>query len=533
MAIRRFERKIVAAIAAVAIMPLVGALVLGQRALREAYGVGVNEQVGSELERGLALYQSHFVTLRGAAERTADAVASDYDLNRALDSAHSNALDPAIVARALDRLLERYDNVVRIEILDGKVRRAAREQPFDSRRELQLLELQRGMQLDTGSRPRLEVRVTVGTDARAFGDYQRAGEVNEVFRALEAGSAYVSGFYLAVYIVLLTSVIVVALGIGIALSRRVTKRVLQLAEATQRVGAGDLTVSVPVNDDDEVGDLTRAFNGMVHDMRESRDRIEYLSRIGAWQEFARRLAHEIKNPLTPIQLAVQEVHRSYKGDDARFRRTLEDARAIVEEEIATLRRLVSEFSDFARLPEANLSPADLGVFVRDAVEAPFRNDELGELGSTPVELIAEIQSGALPVLIDSMLLKRCLDNLIRNAMQSVREHGVRADGEPGRVIVAARATTISSGAAGIPAAERAIVQVRDNGPGVPEAARERVFDPYYTTKAEGTGLGLAIVKKIVLEHGGEITCSAAPEGGACFEIWLPFMRTSRVPGAPR
>ncbi len=510
MAIRRFERKIVAAIAAVAIMPLIGALVLGQRALREAYAVGVNEQVATELERGLSLYQQHFVALRSAAERTADAVASDYDLNRALDPVH--ALDPAVVAHALDRMLARYENIVRIEILDGSTRRAAREQPPDGNRELQLLELIRPMQV----RSRLEARVTVGTDARAFGDYQRAGEVHEVFLALEKGANYVSGFYLAVYIVLLASVIVVALGIGIALSRRVTRRVLQLAEATQQVGAGDLTVTVPAHDDDEVGDLTRAFNGMVRDMRESRDRIEYLSRIGAWQEFAKRLAHEIKNPLTPIQLAVQEVHRSYKGDDVRFRRTLEDARAIVEEEIATLRRLVSEFSEFARLPEVNLSPADLGVFVSDAVDAPFRADELGEASSTPVEVIAQVERGALPVQIDSMLLKRCLDNLIRNAVQALRNGAVNE----GRVIVAARAV---QGAAG---AERAIMQVRDNGPGVPEAARERVFDPYYTTKADGTGLGLAIVKKIVLEHGGEITCSAAPEGGACFEIALP-MRNGR------
>lgn len=517
MAIRRFERKIVAAIAAVAFMPLLGALVLGQRALREAYAVGVNEQVAGELERGLTLYQAHFATLRQTAERTADAVSADFQLNRALDPATSKSFDPTSVARALDALLARYDNIVRIEVIDAGVRRAAREQasgPSSPSHELRLLELERKLRVGT----HIDVRVTVGTDASAFGDYQRAGEVSEVFRALKAGSAYVSGFYLAVYIIFLVSVIVVALGIGIALARRVTRRVLQLAEATQRVGAGDLTVVIPVNDNDEVGDLTRAFNGMVRDMRESRDRIEYLSRIGAWQEFARRLAHEIKNPLTPIQLAVQELHRSYKGDDARFRSTLEISRSIVEEEIATLRRLVSEFSDFARLPEAHLSPADLGVFVRDAVEAPFRSDELSEVASTPIELTAEIEPGALPVMIDTMLLKRCLDNLIRNAVQAVRAHGE----VNGRVIVAARAL-----------GDRVIVQVRDNGPGVPEAQLDRVFDPYYTTKTEGTGLGLAIVKKIVLEHGGEISCARAPEGGACFEISLPFMRTSRVPGSQR
>jgi two-component system nitrogen regulation sensor histidine kinase NtrY len=327
--------------------------------------------------------------------------------------------------------------------------------------------------------------------------------VVEVYRTLKKSAAYVSRAYLAVYIALLLSVIVVALAIGIVLSRQVTRRVTQLSDATARVGAGDLKVHVPVTELDEVGDLTRAFNAMVRDMRESRERIEYLSRIGAWQEFARRLAHEIKNPLTPIQLAVQELHRSYKGDDPRFRRTLEDARAIVEEEIATLRRLVGEFSEFARLPEVHLAPADLALFVRDAVEAPFRDEQEDDVPH--VEVRAELPDGPLPVHIDALLLKRCLDNLVRNAAQAIR-----GAGRGGLVVVAARDE-----------GDRTVLEVRDDGPGVPEDARERVFDPYYTTKNEGTGLGLAIVKKIVLEHGGEISCSAAPEGGACLRIELP------------
>ncbi|HVZ34098.1 MAG TPA: hypothetical protein VG963_16845, partial [Polyangiaceae bacterium] len=159
MAVRRFERKIVAAIAAVAFMPLIGALVLGQRALREAYAVGVNEQVASELEHGLSLYQVHFAALRQAAERTADAVAADYELNQALHPAHSNALEPTTVARALDKLLKRYDNVVRIEVLEGGRRRAAREQPLSSVQELRLLELVRPLTVGGG----LTARVTVGT----------------------------------------------------------------------------------------------------------------------------------------------------------------------------------------------------------------------------------------------------------------------------------------------------------------------------------------------------------------------------------
>jgi nitrogen fixation/metabolism regulation signal transduction histidine kinase len=504
MAIGRFERKIVLAIAAVAIMPLIGALVLGQRALREAYAVGVNEQVEAELTRGLHVYQAHFAALREDATRTTKAVARDVALHEALATLSAEAQVAPALGEVFDTLLALYGNVVKLELVrDGAVL-VARERTEAQRADLRLLTLDEALSI-----PGLLLRVTIGTDAGAFGDYQRAGEVSEVFHTLKQRSGYVSNFYLAVYIALLLSVIVVALGIGVMLSRRVTRRVAQLALATARVGAGDLTVSVPDDDSDEVGELSRAFNEMVRDMRESRERIEYLSRIGAWQEFARRLAHEIKNPLTPIQLAVQEIHRSYKGDDARFRRLLEDARAIVEEEIATLRRLVSEFSEFARLPEAHLSPADLGVFVREAVSTAFFAEDGLDDEAVHVTTRAEVEARALPVRIDAMLLKRCLDNLVRNAAQALRNDGKK---DP-LIVVAARAER-----------DRAVLEVRDNGPGIPKEVRERVFDPYYTTKSDGTGLGLAIVKKIVLEHEGEIICTEAAEGGAALQIWLPFSR---------
>jgi signal transduction histidine kinase len=505
MAIGRFERKIVLAIAAVAIMPLLGALVLGQRALREAYAVGVNEQVEAELTRGLSLYQAHFAALRADATRTTKAVAHDAALQRLVSSSVPNGQpDGTALSRVFDELFARYENMVKLELVRAGAMVYERERARAGGAELRLLTLDEPLAGSDAS-----VRVTIGTDAGAFGDFQRAGELSEVFHTLRQRSSYVSNFYLAVYIALLLSVIVVALGIGLMLSRRVTRRVAQLALATARVGGGDLTVSVPDDDSDEVGELSRAFNAMVRDMRESRERIEYLSRIGAWQEFARRLAHEIKNPLTPIQLAVQEIHRSYKGEDPRFRRLLEDARAIVEEEIATLRRLVSEFSEFARLPEAHLSPADLGVFVREAVSSAFLGEESLDDDSYHVSTRAEVEPRPLPVRIDAMLLKRCLDNLVRNAAQALRNAGKE---EP-LIIVAARAEK-----------ERAVLEVRDNGPGIPKEVRERVFDPYYTTKTDGTGLGLAIVKKIVLEHEGEIVCREAAEGGAALQIWLPFSR---------
>lgn len=514
MAFGRFEKKILAAILAVAIMPLAGALFLGKRALREAYGVGVNERVRGQLEQGLTVYQHHFAALRDDAERTADACARDHELVTAVAAGTLSGSGEPSVHPILARLIARYENVTSLQLVaaDGAAIAAEHRKGVDESA-LRLLTLKRTV----AGAPHASLNVTVGTSADEFGDYLRAGELSEVFRALERGSDYVTATYLAVYIVLLFSVIVTALGIGIMLSRRVTRRVAQLADATAKLGAGDLNVHVPDDDRDEVGDLTRAFNTMVRDMRESRDRIEYLSRISAWQEFARRLAHEIKNPLTPIQLAVQEAHRSYRGDDPRFQRMLEDTRSIVEEEIATLRRLVGEFSEFARLPQVQLASADLGVFVHDAMETAARLIEHDD--GPEVTLSNEVADAALPVRIDAMLLKRCLDNLVRNGAQAVRS--ARPTGT-GHVHVVARAE-----------GDLALLEVRDDGPGVPLESRERIFDPYYTTKADGTGLGLAIVKKTVLEHGGEITCLAAPEGGACFRISLPMQRVPRTSGSAK
>jgi nitrogen fixation/metabolism regulation signal transduction histidine kinase len=305
-------------------------------------------------------------------------------------------------------------------------------------------------------------------------------------------------------------VIVVAFLIGAIVSRRVTRRVTALAAASRQVGAGDLTVTLPTGASDEVTELTQAFNDMVRDLRDSRTRIEYLQRIGAWQDFARRLAHEIKNPLTPIQLAAQEMDETYDGENEAYRKKLEHARAIIEEEVATLRRLVGEFSAFARLPRADLSPSDLcdlAQSVQDSVPAIL--EDVGRGTPAPVEVRVSCATEPIRVRMDPMMLKRGVDNILRNAIQAVFEAHPSGGG---RVLVRAYGTD-----------DAGFIEVRDNGPGVSQENWDRVFDPYYTSKTEGTGLGLAIVKKVVLEHGGEVRLDRAPEGGARFSIELPLM----------
>jgi nitrogen fixation/metabolism regulation signal transduction histidine kinase len=267
---------------------------------------------------------------------------------------------------------------------------------------------------------------------------------------------------------------------------------------------------------------------MLSEMQQSRARIVYLQRIGAWQEMAQRLAHEIKNPLTPIQLAVQECHRKYDGADSKFRSLLDTTLEIVEEEVGTLRRLVGNFSSFARLPQAELREADLRDFVRECSEQLGHlehADDAGNIGAessgeldalTPhnVKVEWEVPRAPLPAAIDRQMLRRVLVNLVRNAAQAVRDAraaGAAPDAMLGHVVVSAR-----------PDDDGAIIAVEDDGPGVPDDMRDRIFDPYFTTKVDGTGLGLAIVKKIVVEHGGSIEVgTSARLGGAKLEVRLP------------
>jgi two-component system, NtrC family, nitrogen regulation sensor histidine kinase NtrY len=537
----RFETKILALVVAVAVVPLLGALVLGQAALREVYQVGVNPRVRKELEKELSIYRQHFAALRQNAEQVADAISSDWQLRQAIIAG-----DRREIERVLELWIDKYRNLARVVVQnrEGKtVAKAERRERLDVNT-MKLVELKRAMPQfpkPTG------ILVTVAAPDTAFQEYARAGEIVEVYSRLEASGSYVSKGFLAVYLGFLLSVAAVAVVFGAMLSRRVSRRIVQLAEATERVGSGDLSVEVSSDETDEVGELARAFNDMVRDLRESRGRIEYLQRISAWQEFARRLAHEIKNPLTPIQLAVQEIYRTYPGGDERYGKKLSEAMAIVEEEIATLRRLVGEFSAFARLPQATLAPADLNEFVRDATRS-VEIEEASPDETIPTEIRLELSTEPIMVRIDPMMLKRCLDNLIRNSRQAIGSAtDMDGDSRNEESIVARQPLMVSFTEDSVTfkdigknsshdgSRKRGIIRIRtrveqqwallevdDNGNGIFPSDRNLVFDPYFTTKKEGTGLGLAIVKKVVLEHEGNIECTDSDLGGVSFRIRLPI-----------
>jgi nitrogen fixation/metabolism regulation signal transduction histidine kinase len=318
----------------------------------------------------------------------------------------------------------------------------------------------------------------------------------------ERGQVYdaLVGPMLREYFIVVVALIALVPFAGLYFARRATRRVALLQEAARKVGEGDLTVQVAPTGRDELDELGRAFDLMVRELADARSRLEYLQKVAAWQEVARRLAHEIKNPLTPIQLAVQELASKYRGDDPQYRRLLDTALEILTEEITSLRRLVEDFSAFAKLPKVSLEPVDLGAMV-------------GEFGRLHPTFQPHMQPGpeGAPVMApcDRMLFGRVLTNLVENAVQAAEASGRQPQV---RLSVEAR-----------PLRQRAAIIVDDNGPGVTPGDRHRIFDPYYTSKPNGTGLGLAIVRKIVIDHGGDVAIDAAPSplGGARFVVEIP------------
>ena len=290
-----------------------------------------------------------------------------------------------------------------------------------------------------------------------------------------------------------------AMILGFFAAGRATRRIEALVEVARAVSRGE-DQRARLRGADEMAELGAAFDTMLDDLGRQRRQIEYLQRIGAWQDVARRLAHEIKNPLTPIQLAVQQAVSSYKGDDPRFKRLLTDTGEIVEEEITGLRRLVDTFRTLGQLPKVEAAAIELGAVMTDVALDP----------TVAERLVVREPDSPVQVRADKLLLKRVLANLIENGIHAGQEAGRR-----GQVTVAWTADA---------QAGHATITVDDEGKGVAAADRERIFEPYVTTKATGTGLGLAIAKKIALEHGGglDVAPEPAPGGGARFVLTVPL-----------
>ena len=304
-------------------------------------------------------------------------------------------------------------------------------------------------------------------------------------------------------------VILLGLILGWWISARVTRPLEQLAAGAREVAAGRWEARVDVHSRDEIGQLANAFNDMTRQIAEQRERLLQTERVAAWRELARRFVHELKNPLFPLQLTVENLQRAREQASGQFDEVFAESAATLRAELENLKTIVSRFSDFAKMPPPEFEPVDVNESVRSVVKS--FEPQFSALGRPPITPELYLEENLSRPQADSILLRRALENLVLHSLDAMPAGGtltVRTSQHNGSVRL----------------------EFTNTGAGLAPEECARLFRPYYTNKQQGTGLGLAIVLSVVNDHGGKIAVESAPGAGATFRIDLPIEHPIAPPG---
>jgi signal transduction histidine kinase len=299
-----------------------------------------------------------------------------------------------------------------------------------------------------------------------------------------------------------TGGILLAIVFSLWIAARVSRPIEQLARAAEEVASGNWEVRVPERGRDEVGVLARSFNHMTGQLASQRERLVQSERVAAWRELARRLAHELKNPLFPLQLTVENLVRARELPPAEFDEVFRESTQTLGMEIANLKTIIGRFSDFSKMPKPQLERIDAKDLVERVRSLYGGTGCVTGQDGAKIAFDTNVSEEPMPIDADPELLHRALSNLVLNAMDAMPEGGT--------LTVSARRT-----------ADKIEIRVADTGQGMTPEECERLFTPYYTTKQHGTGLGLAIVQSVVADHAGTIAVESRTGGGTAFVITLP------------
>ena len=299
-----------------------------------------------------------------------------------------------------------------------------------------------------------------------------------------------------------------ALGAGIVLAivgsswaaARVTRPVEQLADAAREVASGNWSAQAQVTSTDELGELAVSFNQMTHELLAQKEQLVQTERVAAWRELARRLAHELKNPLFPLQLTVENLLRARQQSPEQFEEIFRESSATLLAEIANLKTIIGRFSEFSKMPQPQWQKLDLNEIVRNV--ARLFQAQLHTPEQSAIVCTVELANDLKPIAADPDLLHRALSNLVLNAMDAMPQGGT--------LILRTQREDAS-----------ARIEVSDTGKGLTPEECDRLFTPYYTSKEHGTGLGLAIVQSVINDHGGRISVRSQQGRGTTFVIELP------------
>ncbi len=332
------------------------------------------------------------------------------------------------------------------------------------------------------------------------------GRQNELLGVLLIGNSLRTVVTLERHILwLATGVAAIGLLFGLMLSwwgaARVTLPVRKLAAGAREVSDGNWNTRVAVRGHDEIGQLAQSFNRMTQQLVDQRERLIQAERVAAWREVARRLAHELKNPLFPLQTTVENLQRASTQNPDQFEEVFRESTGILLAEIENLKIIVGRFSDFAKMPQPELGPVDLNEVIRNVVK--LFEAQFGAVGRPPITPELHLKENLPTIQADTTLLHRAIENLILNAMDAMPAGGIlmmRTTQENGNVDF----------------------EISDTGTGLTHEEAGRIFTPYYTTKQHGTGLGLAIVQAIVADHSGRISVESETGVGTAFHVELPI-----------
>ncbi|ABJ76016.1 LIC_11548 family sensor histidine kinase [Leptospira borgpetersenii] len=310
--------------------------------------------------------------------------------------------------------------------------------------------------------------------------------------------------------IITVSIFLLAIYFSLLFARKISRPIIELANATQKISMGDTDINLEIREAGEIGALIDSFNQMVKDLKSKDEELMQSQRIAAWKEVAQRMAHEIKNPLTPIQLSAERIRRKMKSENKeQFYEIVSTGTDTIIKQVRVLEHLVNEFSDFARMPTPKLINQNLEPIILEAVKL-FEH--------TPqIKITTSISKGFPQLFLDQKVILRILTNLIKNSMEAIerkREKEELSD-YMGLILISASMTRKIM-------RRVAVVSIEDNGIGISAELKQKVFEPYYSTKNSNTsGIGLAIVQKSVIDHNGHISVDSSRMGGCRFQIELP------------
>ncbi len=505
---KRIRTKLILSLFVITLLPIYPVYYQVKNLLQQSIEVGYNENVEMALDRAAAISRELYSIYKDQALSHAEELASSEWAGKLFEQRNGSAAEIEEKAKSFGGKIDIFDAKGTL-LLTGSSEHDHAYPMIYQNTLVQLIEKEAPEVLDVVNDPghilafapvvsngvkRGFLVVTKIVDEEFTTGSKQVVRVNQMFKTLDFFEGEVTSGFLLFFFVVYVPVAGLSIGLGIYFSRKITSPLLSLVKGTKKIAGGDWDYRVKADSKDEVGDLVDAFNTMIATLKEKQDQVVSLEKMAAWREIARILAHEIKNPLTPIQLTVQQMKDKYEGDDPEYGKLLEECSEIVSDEIESLRTLVREFSEFARMPKLTLSPGDLNELVEE-VRKLYPNDNI----SMGLE-------SALPNLnFDHEKMRRVLINLIENGLDSISEKG------EGDIQIK---TGLVDG--------MAVIHYSDTGNGIPDEIKEKIFEPYFSTKKSGMGLGLAIVKRIIEEHGGKISLESKESQGTSFEIGLPI-----------